>query len=73
MKFSVSYCSLSAVGLIQNELIHIDHDFWNTKIYSKLEEFYMKNMLAEIASPRHTSDQPVRKNAPFVYRSTTHQ
>jgi len=51
--------------------IHVDHDFWNTKVYPRLEEFYMKNMLPKIASPRHSSGQAVRLNVPFDYTPTT--
>ena len=41
------------------ERISIDNDFWNTKVYPKLVEFYMRHMLPEMASPRHPSGQPI--------------
>ena len=49
------------------ERINVDEDFWNTKIFPKLADFYMKHMLSEIASPRHLSGQPIREQVPFDY------
>ena len=49
------------------EQINVDEDFWNTKIFPKLADFYMKHMLPEIASSRHLSGQPIHEHVPFDY------
>ena len=47
------------------ERIYVDEDFWNTKIYPKLVDFYMRHTLPEMASPHHCSGQPIREHVPF--------
>ena len=47
------------------ERIYVDEDFWKTKIYPKLVDFYMRHMLPEMASPRHLSGQPIHEHVPF--------
>ena len=49
------------------ERIRVDHNVWNTKIYPKLVDFYMRHLLPEIANPRHLSGQKIREGVPFDY------
>ena len=58
--------SYRQAALVLNDIYHVDEDFWNAKIYSKLIDFYMRHMLPEMACPRHLSG-PVHEYIPFDY------
>ena len=50
------------------ERINVDDNFWwNTKIFPRLVDFYMKHMLPEIASPLHLSGQSICEHILFDY------
>ena len=70
--FNPTWNSLSPPTLplytpITVEQINIDDNFWNTKIFPGLVDFYMKHMFPELMSPWHLSGQPIREHIPFDY------